>query len=217
MRQDVSYASGSLEPQLILRTHLCYNVLAMTTKVTSDDFAKLKNPYTGEPLAVQMTVVPGRDPMFSCPDTYSTADVYPSKEECITAWDRKGGVSGLRTNQPIRCAYTGEALALVKTALGWKFAGGFDPHMFYSRDEFLRLATMRDGTPGYVPPKNRTRVTTVPPKATVTETMKRTADARKPTLDEEKVRELEGRLNKIGVRVNGGSVSMSVGRKKRGQ
>lgn len=217
MRQDVSYASGSLEPQLILRTHLCYNVLAMTTKVTSDDFAKLKNPYTGEPLAVRMTVVPGRDPMFSCPDTYSTADVYPSKEECIAAWDRKGGVSGFRTNQPIRCAYTGEALALVKTALGWKFAGGFDPHMFYSRDEFLRLATMRDGTPGYVPPKNRTRVTTVPPKATVTETMKRTADARKPTLDEEKVRELEGRLNKIGVRVNGGSVSMSVGRKKRGQ
>ena len=76
----------------------------MTTKVTSEAFANLKNPYTGEPLAVQMTVVPGRDPMFSCPDTYSTADVYPSKEECIAARDRKSGASGLRTNKPIRCA-----------------------------------------------------------------------------------------------------------------
>ena len=189
----------------------------MTTKVTSDDFANLKNPYTGESLAVQMTIVPGRDPMFSCPDTYSTADVYPSKEECIVAWDRKDGVSGLRTNQPIRCAYTGEALVPVKTALGWKFAGGFDPHMFYTRDEFLRLATMRDGKPGYLPPKNRVRVTAVPPKARITETMRCTANARNPSLDEEKVHELEGRLNKIGVRVNSGSVSMSVGRKKRGR
>lgn len=189
----------------------------MTAKVTSEAFANLKNPYTGEPLAVQMTVVPGRDPMFSCPDTYSTADVYPSKEECISAWDRKGGVSGLRTNQPIRCAYTGEALAIVKTALGWRFSGGFDPHMFYARDEFLRLATMRDGTPGYVPPKSNVRVTSVPPKARVTESMRRTADARKPSLDEEKISELEGRLNKIGVRVNSGSVSMSAGRKKRGR
>lgn len=217
MRREVRYATVCMEPPLIFNTYLCYNVSVMTTKVTSDDFAKLKNPYTGEPLAVQMTVVPGRDPLFSCPDTYSTADVYPSKEECISAWDRKGGVSGLRTNQPIRCAYTGEALALVKTVLGWKFAGGFDPHMFYSRDEFLRLATMRDGKPGYVPPKSRMRVTAVPPKASVTETMKRTADARKPTLDDGKVRELEGRLNKIGVHVNSGSVSMSAGRKKRGR
>ena len=189
----------------------------MTTKVTSEAFANLKNPYTGEPLAVQMTVVPGRDPMFSCPDTYSTADVCPSKEECIAAWDRKNGVSGLRTNKPIRCAYTGEALALVKTALGWRFSGGFDPHMFYSRDEFLRLATMRDGVPGYVPPKIHMRVTSVPPKARVTETMRRTADARKPSLDEEKIHELEGRMNGIGVRVNSGSVSMSAGRKKRGR
>ena len=189
----------------------------MTTKVTSEAFANLKNPYTGEPLAVQMTVVPGRDPMFSCPDTYSTADVYPSKKECIAAWDRKSGVSGLRTNKPIRCAYTGEALALVKTALGWRFSGGFDPHMFYDRDEFLRLATMRDGVPGYVPPKTRMRVTSVPPKARVTESMRRTADARKPSLDEGKISELEGRLNKIGVRVNSGSVSMSAGRKKRGR
>ena len=199
------------------RAWACYNILVMTTKVTSDDFANLKNPYTGDPLAVQMTIVPGRDPMFSCPDTYSTSDVYPSKEECIVAWDRKDGISGLRTNQPIRCAYTGEILSPVKTALGWKFAGGFDPHMFYTRDEFLRLATMRDGTPGYIPPKNRMRVTAVPPKARITETMRCTANARNPSLDEEKVHELEGRLNKIGVRVNSGSVSMSVGRKKRGR
>ena len=47
--------------------------------------------------------------------------------------------------------------------------------------------------------------------------MRRTADARKPSLDEEKISELEGRLNKIGVRVNSGSVSMSAGRKKRGR
>ena len=190
---------------------------AMTTKVTSDAFAKLKNPYTGEPLAVQMTVVPGRDPMFSCPDTYSTADVYPSKEECIAAWDRKGGVSGLRTNQPIRCAYTGEALVLVKTALGWRFSGGFDPHMFYSRDEFLRLATMMDGKPGYVPPADRCRVVAVPPKAKVTDLMRKTAESRRASLDEGKVHELEGRMNGIGVRVGSGVVSMSAGRKKRGR
>ena len=76
---------------------------------------------------------------------------------------------------------------------------------------------MRDGVPGYVPPKTRMRVTSVPPKAMVTESMRRTADARKPSLDEEKISELEGRLNKIGVRVNSGSVSMSAGRKKRGR
>lgn len=166
-------------------------------------------------MVVQMTVLPDRDPMFSCPDTYSTADEYPTRDACVAAWDRKGGISGLRANQPIRCAYTGEALAIEKTALGWRFAGGFDPHMFYSRDEFLRLATMRDGKPGYVPPEPRQRVTAVPPQARVTDLMRKTAESRQASLDEGKVHELEGRMNGIGVRVGSGAVSMSQGRKRK--
>ena len=191
---------------------------AMPTKVTSDAFAKLKNPYTGEPMVVQMTVLPGREPMFNCPDTYSTGDtVFPTRDECLAAWDRKDGVAGLRKGQPVRCAYTGELLALVFTELGWRFTGGFDPHLFYSRDEFLRLATMRDGKPGYVPPADRCRVVAVPPKAKVTDLMRKTAESRRASLDEGKVHELEGRMNGIGVRVGSGVVSMSVGRKKRGR
>lgn len=188
----------------------------MTTEVTSDAFSKLRNPYTGEPMVVQMTVLPGREPLFNCPDTYSTGDsMYPTKEECIAAWDRKDGIAGLRTGQPVRCAYTGEILSVESTGFGWHFTGGFDPHLFYSRDEFLRLATMRDGKPGYVPPKARARVTAVRPVADVTGTMRRTAESRRPTLDDGKVRMMEAKLNGIGVRVNGGTVSMSQGRKRK--
>lgn len=187
----------------------------MTVEVTSDVFSGLKNPYTGSQMVVQMTVNPGMDPLFRSPDTYSTADAYPTRDECLAAWDRKNGVAGLRTGQPVRCAYTGEALSFVSTELGWRFSGGFDPHMFHTRDEFLRLATMRDGKPGYVPPEARTRVTSVPPKARVTDLMRRTAESRRASLDEGKVHELEGRMNGIGVRVNSGSVSMSQGRKRK--
>lgn len=188
----------------------------MTVKVTSDLFAGLSNPYTGERLDVAMTVSPGFDePMFSAPDAYSTYDVFPTKEECIAAWDRTDGVSGLRKGTPFVCAYTGEPLVLVKSARGWRFSGGFDPKMFFTRDEFLRMATMRRGVPGYVPSKS-VRVTSVPRKPVVTEAARRAAESKAPSLDEGKVHELERRVNAIGVRVSG-SVRVSKGKSRRGR
>ena len=185
----------------------------MTTKVTTELFRNLTNPYTGRPMEVVMVVNPGRDPLFTSPDTYSTDDTFPTREECIAAWDRKDGISGLKKGRPITCAYTGEPLKLVSCVDGWRFAGGFNPHMFFSRDEFLRLAGMRDGTPRRSP-QTAVRVTAVRADPRVSDVQRAAAEAARPSLSDEKLHDLENRFNKRGIRVSPGSVSMSTGRKK---
>lgn len=186
----------------------------MTVKVTSDLFKGLRNPYTGEPMEVEMTVNPGRDPLFRSPGTYSTGEVFATRDECLDAWNRKDGVAGLRTGGPVKCAYTGAVLSFVKTTTGWRLSGGFDPHMFHSRDEFLRLATMRDGVSDRPPPESPVRVTAVPRTARISAAQRRVAEAATPKLDEDKMHDLEDRLNSNGIRVKPKSVSMSTGGKR---
>lgn len=187
----------------------------MITKVTSDLFKDLRNPYTGKPMEVEMTVNPGREPLFSCPGTYSTDDFFDTKEECIAAWDHKDGVAGLKRNLPIVCAYTNEPLALVQGCGGkWHFSGGFNPHMFFSRDEFLRLASMRGGVSGYCVPE-ACRVTAPARSARITGDRRNHAASMAPSLNEEKLHDLENRLNSRGIRVQPESVAVSNGRKRR--
>lgn len=190
---------------------------AMTTKVTSDLFKGLRNPYTGEVMEVIMTVNPGREPVFSSPGTYSTGDSFDTSEECIAAWNRRDGVSGLKTGMPIVCAYTKEPLRLVQGFGGkWRFVGGFDPHMFFARDEFLRLANMRDGVSSHVVSAG-VRVTSVRESPRVTDAQRKAADAKTPSLDDGKLHELEDRLNARGIRVEPTSVRVPGRKGRRGR
>lgn len=113
---------------------------------TGRDFEGLVNPYTGEPLAVGMIATPSGRCLFAAPDAYSTAWSFGSPGEAYDAWAREAGIAGVRRGQPIRCAYTGEALAPEETPDGrFRYRGGFDPNVFRPRAEFLYYATMRDG------------------------------------------------------------------------
>lgn len=112
---------------------------------TAEEFKSLRCPYTGNPLEVRMLVVPGQPPRFHAPGAYSPAERYPTPEDAYRMWNRVDGVEGLKTGRPITCAYTGAVLAAVRDREGCGFSGAFDPRMFWTREEFLRKATMRDG------------------------------------------------------------------------
>ena len=85
--------------------------------------------------------------------------------------------------------------------------------MFFSRDEFLRLAGMRDGVPR-CSPQTVARVTAVHGDPRVSDAQRVAVEASRPSLSDEKLHDLENRFNKKGIRVSPGSVSMSTGRKK---
>lgn len=112
---------------------------------TADEFKALRCPYTGKPYDVYMLVVPGQAPKFHAPDAYSPSQPFESAEKAYRMWNRVDGVEGLKTGRPIICAYTGEMLAAASDRDGHWLVGGFDPRVFHSRADFLRLATMRDG------------------------------------------------------------------------
>ena len=181
-------------------------------KVTSEDFARLVNPYTGKPMEVYMLVGAG-EPLFTCPETFSTSDVYRTTADLYGAWNTANGISGARSGMPVRCAYTGEPLSIVETQDGFCYSGGFNPHMFHTRDEFLRLATMRDGVQSYFPPE-AARITTPPPKPEVTEAARRHAEAAAPSLDDEKVHMIEASAKRHGEKLVSSMVSMNTNRKK---
>lgn len=183
----------------------------MLTKVTSEDFQGLTNPYTGKPMTVFMLT--GSGPVrFTCPDTFSTADLADTTAQLYDNWNRKNGVSGLRTGQTIRCAYTGELLS-VKTRFGKvSYVGGFDPHRFYTREEFLYYAWMRDGKSKFpVPVKEESRVKAPSREGKVTEEQKCHADKEAPSLDDEKIHLVEASMKKHKDQLETSStVSMSV-------
>ena len=112
---------------------------------TAPEFKALTCPYTGKPLEVYMLIFPGRAPMFHAPDAYAPAIPFPSVELAYRRWNRVGGIEGLKSDKPITCAYTGKVLAAASSPDGHYFTGGFDPRMFYPREEFLKLASSRDG------------------------------------------------------------------------
>ena len=131
---------------------------------TADEFKSLKCPYTGVPLEVRMLVVPGQPPRFHAPEAYSPSQPFPTAGTAYRKWNRENGIEGMKTGLPITCAYTGKMLAAASDREGYYFTGGFDPRLFYTRDEFLRLATSRAGKTDYVPSTGR--VEAVPPDMT---------------------------------------------------
>lgn len=134
----------------------------MTVDCTGSDFADLRNAYTGEPMKVKMLVSKNMPPRFFCPGTYSTHNRYGTARAAYDAWAQKDGVGGVRRGKEIRCAYTGELLEPKHDETGHWFDGGFDPHRLWTREEFLRLASMRDGIgPAPVAP---VRAEAVPPE-----------------------------------------------------
>lgn len=122
--------------------------MATRIKCTGSDFAGLVNPYTGKPVVTEMVVLKDGSCVFCAPDTYSTADYFPTAKEAYDAWARSLGIDGARRNGVIACAYTGNPLSVVKTDFGYHYEGGFDPHMMWPRHEYLNMMTMRDGNPG---------------------------------------------------------------------
>lgn len=112
---------------------------------TAEEFRSLVCPYTGRPLQVYMLIVPGQRPMFHAPEAYAPAIPYESKETSYRMWNRKNGVEGLKSDTPIVCAYTGEPLRPMSDPHGFWYSGGFDPRRFYPREDFLRLASSRNG------------------------------------------------------------------------
>lgn len=164
----------------------------MLTEVTSNDFRGLVNPYTGEPMRVFM-VTGGDGPVkFTCPDTFSTSDPAETSEALYAGWNRVNGVSGLKSGQLIKCAYTGELLGCATRFGKPRYTGGFDPHLFYSRDEFLYYAWMRDGVSKFPEPRGEDqRVKTPGRTGEVTERHKAHVDAQAPELDEEKIHMIE--------------------------
>jgi len=166
-------------------------------------------------MVVMMNVSPSGVTFFS-PDTYSTYERLPTPEACYRKWNRVNDIEGGRTGKPLKCAYTGDDLSVVHTEFGCYFRGGFDPHMFYTREEFLYYATMRGGVSKYPKPDGKTcRVSTGPRKAHVTDAMVRHAEKEAPKLDDDKIHMVENALKPHRDIIPGSStVSMSQGRKK---
>lgn len=137
---------------------------ATVVDCTSEEFAGLTNPYTGEPLRVKMVIAQGGVVFFHDPDTYSTTQPFGSVAEAHRQWSRVDGVFGCRPDgEPAKCAYTGELLTPRDDG---SYSGGFDPTVFHTREEFLYFATMRDGKSKYPAPGTtpRTRVISVAEK-----------------------------------------------------
>lgn len=183
----------------------------MLTKVTSEDFQGLTNPYTGKPMTVFMLT--GVGPVrFTCPDTFSTTDLADTPTELYDRWNRKDGVSGLRTGSLIQCAYTGEMLSVVQRFGKVSYAGGFDPHRFYTRDEFLYYAWMRGGKSKFPKPSQEdSRVKAPSREGQVTDRQREHAEREAPSLDEEKIHMVEASMKKHKDQMEKSStVSMSV-------
>lgn len=109
----------------------------MSVVCAGPDYEGLDNPYTGEPMRVEMTMrANGLEPLFCAPDTFSPATFRTRAEMdrfMATVPDRN------------KCAWTGRLMRLVELDGEVAYLGGFDPHVPTTRDEFLRQARMRDG------------------------------------------------------------------------
>lgn len=190
----------------------------MVYQCSGPRFGQIRNPYTGEAMRVMMRVSKKGDIKLFAPDTYSTSDVFPTSKEAYRAWNRVDGVEGLKDNMPPTCAYTGKPLKLVQTEDGWCYEGGFDPHLFYDRATFLRLATMRGGKSDY-PEAAAPRVDAPPREGKVTESMRKHADEQRTELHDDSVKHaeetLKSRPDLFDLKSDTVSMSVSKGRKRR--
>ena len=135
----------------------------MDTICTSSEFCGRKDPYTAKDLRVFMYVLPGGDVRYRIEGGYDVATPYPSMESACEAWSMKDGV--LHGRQPeggvFRCAYTGQPLRSVGGQGSFRFAGGFSPGMFHTREEILAAFAYLDGKPA---PHVASRVEAPPPE-----------------------------------------------------
>lgn len=132
--------------------------MATEVTVTSKEFDRITNPYTGEQIRIKMLVGCGPEPLFHAVDTYSTADLCQTTKELYRLWGRVEGREGLRSGQP-KCAYTGEVLSVQEVDGQFRFTGGFDPRVLRTREEFLYFVTMRYGKAVRPKPVPMVRVT----------------------------------------------------------
>ena len=177
----------------------------MVVRCEGEAFRGLRNPYTGEPVEVEMALSGGRAMFRAAKKTYATSDEFPTYQEARAMWSRIDGVIGVKPpSAPVVCAYTGRPLVPVKTASGgYRFSGGFDPNMWAPRDAFL--AAMR-GVPHTAPMRAEPVVRT-----------ERRRRAPIPVHTGEGVEIVKAAAEASGVKVSSGAVSMSVpgkGRKR---
>lgn len=187
--------------------------MAVEVRATASAFDGLVNPYTGAKTTTMMVVTGAGEPMFHADrDEYSPWNVYPTAEDAMREWSRENGVYGLR-HPPFLCAYTGAVMTLEKVDGGYRFAGGFNPKLFRSRESYLYYATMRGGkTDLPVPATNFPRRVdeVVRPDAPARRKQSRAADLTQEGIDTAKGVVEANR----GLFEPGSTVSMSVVRKK---
>ena len=164
----------------------------MTYKCHGPTFQSIRNPYTGDPIAVEMLVSPNGVVLMRAVDTYSPGGTpFPTPEEAFRAWDRKDGVGGLRSAEArgVFCAWTGAPLVPRHTPRGWIYAGGFNPSVFTPRMKFLELMAGVAET--------ASRVEAPKPKGEVTPAMRRGAAERSASPDAETERTAAGIMESL--------------------
>lgn len=160
--------------------------MATEVTVTSKEFDGIINPYTGKVIQVKMIVGCGPEPLFHAVDTYSTADLCQTTQELYRLWGRVEGREGLRSGQP-KCAYTGETLSVQEIDGQYRFAGGFDPRVLRTREEFLYLVTMRDSKATRPKPTPTIRVTKPTEKAEASASQRAHAESVTPDVSQASV------------------------------
>lgn len=186
----------------------------MTTVCSGPRFESLVNPYTGERIATVMSVAGGRI-RFRAPDTYSTSDYFPTAEDAYRHYNRVNGTEGLRSGKPIVCAYTGRPLTLEHDEYGYRYSGGFNPKLFYTRDEWMYYASMRGGSTRYpMPGGDPSPRVTRPVRPVITASARRHAEEMRTELTDDAVKLAEKTMAELrdkGLVTKGSStVSMSV-------
>lgn len=134
----------------------------MDSICTSKEFTGFRDPYSGEPLAVRLFVMPGGRVRYRIEGAHDVGAPCATFEEALGLWSRVGGVAGIR--DPAKggfvCAYTGNVMVPVRTPGDARFKGGFRPVSFLKREEVLKTLAYISGRKA--PSAGETRVEAVP-------------------------------------------------------
>lgn len=137
----------------------------MDSICTSHEFTGHLDPYSGEPLTVRLFVFAGGKVRYRIEGAYDTGTPYATFDEALGAWSRIGGVAGLRNPSKggFVCAYTGRVMKPVHEPGRCRFAGGFRPMRFLTRNEVLGLLAHLAGKDAGSPPVRVEAVPETPP------------------------------------------------------
>lgn len=136
----------------------------MESICTAEEFKGRKDPYTGNPLTVMLYVLPGGTVRYRIEGGHDVAEPRRTMEEAVAAWTAKDGVSGMRNPEDgFVCAYTGATLRPVPEPGACRFAGGFSPGLFHTREEVLAAFAHIDGRPAPAAPARAEAVPDTPP------------------------------------------------------